>query len=160
MAQDNRIMDWNDTISSDAKEFVTLPEGDYYFTVTGFERARFPGSAKLPACNKASLSLDIDNDRGIATARVDLILYRTLEWKIASFFSSIGQKKQGETVSMNWDKVVGARGRAHIKPRKYTSRYGDEREANSVEYFIPCDDPKGLVEAKPDEDLPWNNGGF
>ncbi len=160
MAQDNRIMDWNDTISSDAKEFVTLPEGDYMFTVTGFERAHFPGSAKIPACNKATLMLDIDNDKGIASARVDLILFRTLEWKISSFFASIGQKRQGETVTMNWDKVIGARGKAHIKPRKYTSRYGDEREVNNVEYFIPCDDPHGLVEAKPNEDVPWSKGGF
>ena len=160
MAQDNRIMDWNDTISNDSQEFVTLPEGDYTFTVASFERAHFPGSAKIPPCNKATLTLNIDNDQGIATARIDLILFRTLEWKISSFFASIGQKKQGETVKMDWDKVVGARGRAHIKPRKYTDRNGNERETNDVERFIPCDDPNGLVEAKADEDLPWGKGGF
>ena len=159
MAQDNRIMDWNDTIQDDGREFVILPEGDYFFTVTDFERARFPGSAKIPACNKATLSLDIDNDKGIATARVDLILYRTLEWRIASFFRSIGMKKHGEQVVMDWTKVVGARGKAHIKPRKYTDRNGNEREANNVEGFIDCDDPNGLVESK-DTELPWNNGGF
>ena len=160
MAQDNRIMDWNDTISNDSQEFVTLPEGDYMFTVASFERAHFPGSAKIPPCNKATLTLNIDNDQGIATARVDLILFRTLEWKISSFFASIGQKKQGETVKMDWDKVVGARGRAHIKPRKYTDRNGNEREANDVERVIPCEDPNGLVETKADDDLPWNKGGF
>ena len=160
MAQDNRIMDWNDTITSDGQEFVTLPEGDYTFTVTGFERAHFPGSTKIPPCNKATLTLDIDNDLGIASAKIDLILFRTLEWKISSFFASIGQKKQGETVKMDWDKVVGARGRAHIKPRKYTDRNGNEREANNVERFIPCDDPDGLVEAKTDDDLPWGKGNF
>ena len=160
MAQDNRIMDWNDTISNDSQEFVTLPEGDYTFTVASFERAHFPGSAKIPPCNKATLTLNIDNDQGIATARIDLILFRTLEWKISSFFASIGQKKQGETVKMDWDKVIGARGRAHIRPRKYTDRNGNERETNDVERFIPCDDPNGLVEAKADEDLPWGKGGF
>ena len=159
MAQDNRIMEWNDTIQDDGREFVILPEGDYFFTVTDFERARFPGSAKIPACNKATLSLDIENDKGIATARVDLILYRTLEWRIASFFRSIGMKKHGEQVVMDWTKVVGARGKAHIKPRKYTDRNGNEREANNVEGFIDCDDPNGLVETK-DTELPWNNGGF
>ena len=160
MAQDSRIMDWNDTISNDSQEFVTLPEGDYTFTVASFERAHFPGSAKIPPCNKATLTLNIDNDQGIATARIDLILFRTLEWKISSFFASIGQKKHGETVKMDWDKVLGARGRAHIRPRKYTDRNGNERETNDVERFIPCDDPNGLVEAKADEDLPWGKGGF
>jgi hypothetical protein len=159
MAQDNRIMDWNDTIQDDGREFIILPEGDYYFTVTDFERARFPGSAKIPACNKATLSLDIDNDKGIATARVDLILYRTLEWRIASFFRSIGMKKHGEQVVMDWTKVVGARGKAHIKPRSYTGKNGEERQANNVENFIDCDDPKGLVETK-DPELPWGNSGF
>ena len=160
MAQDNRIMDWNDTITADAQPFVTLPEGDYMFTVTNFERGHFPGSQKIPPCNKATLTLDIDNDMGIATARTDLLLYRTLEWKISSFFASIGLKKDGEELKMDWDHVIGARGKAHIKPRKYTSRYGEEREANNVESFIPCKDPGGLVEAKADDDLPWGNGGF
>ncbi len=159
MAQDNRIMDCNDTIQDDGMEFVILPEGDYFFTVTDFERARFPGSAKIPACNKATLSLDIDNDKGIATARVDLILYRTLEWRIASFFRSIGMKKHGEQVVMDWTKVVGARGKAHIKPRSYTGKNGEERQANNVENFIDCDDPNGLVETK-DPELPWGNSGF
>ncbi len=160
MAQDNRIMDWNDTITADAQQFVTLPEGDYYFTVTGFERGHFPGSAKIQPCNKATLTLDIDNDMGIASARVDLLLYRTLEWKISSFFASIGQKKDGEALKMDWDHVIGTRGKAHIKPRKYTNRYGEERETNSVDSFIPCDDPAGLVKAQADDELPWGNGGF
>ncbi|MBQ6123063.1 MAG: hypothetical protein IJI59_15165 [Clostridia bacterium] len=160
MERNSMIMDWNDTIQNDGKEFVTLPEGDYTFTVTNFERAHFPGSAKLPPCNKASLTLTIDNDLGIATARIDLILARSLEWKISSFFSSIGQKKQGETLKMDWDRVVGARGKAHFKPRKYTDRYGNEREANDVERFIPCDDPGGLVEAAADDDLPWEKSSF
>ena len=159
MAQDTRIMDWNDTIQDDGQEYVTLPEGDYFFTVSEFERGHFPGSPKIPACNKATLTLDIENDRGIATAKVDLILYRTLEWKIASFFRSIGQKKHGEKVVMDWNKVVGARGKAHIKPRSYTGKNGEERQANNVESFIDCDDPNGLVEAK-EEELPWNKGGF
>ena len=53
-----------------------------------------------------------------------------------------------------------ARGKAHIRPRKYTDRNGNEREANDVERFIPCDDPDGLVEAAADSDLPWEKSGF
>ena len=46
---DNSVMDWNDVIEDDGQEFVLLPEGDYNFVVTNFERGRFPGSAKIPA---------------------------------------------------------------------------------------------------------------
>ncbi len=60
--------------------------------------------------------------KGRATARVDLLLYRTLEWKIASFFRAIGQKKLGEKVSMDWNKVLGARGRAHEKMSDFLSK--------------------------------------
>ena len=158
MATDNRIMDWDDVIQDDGQEFVVLPEGDYTFTVTSFERGRFPGSAKIPACNKASLTIAIDNDQGNATARFDLILYRTLEWKIASFFRCIGQKKHGEKVVMDWNKVVGARGKAHIKPRAYT-KDGEERQVNDVDRFLDYDPSVAFMPVQ-DEELPWGNGGF
>ena len=158
MATDDMIMDWEDTIENDGQEFVVLPEGDYTFTVTNFERGRFPGSAKIPACNKATISINIDNDMGIATARFDLILYRTIEWKIASFFRSIGQKKHGEKVSMNWNGIIGARGKAHIKPRSYV-KDGSERKANDVERFIDFEESVGFVSVD-DADVPWGDGGF
>lgn len=158
MATDNRIMDWEDTIESDGAEFVVLPEGDYTFTITNFERGRFPGSPKIPACNKATITINIDNDIGVATARFDLILYRTLEWKIASFFRCIGQKKHGEKVAMNWNGIVGARGRAHIKPRTY-KKDGEDRQVNDVDRFYDYDESVGFQPVN-DDDVPWGNGGF
>jgi len=158
MATDNRIMDWDDVIQDDGQEFVVVPEGDYTFTVTGFERGRFPGSAKIPACNKATISISIDNDKGVANARFDLILYRTLEWKIASFFRCIGQKKHGEKVVMNWNGIVGARGKAHIKPRTYT-KDGEERQVNDVDRFYDYDESVGFAPVN-DPEVPWGDGGF
>ena len=131
----NMCMDWNDTIESDGEEFIVLPEGDYAFTVTNFERGRFPGSAKLPPCNKSTLTLAVDAPGGGVSVKTDLILYRTLEWKIASFFRSVGLKKHGERLVMDWNRVVGAKGFAHIKPRAYTYN-GREYTANDVEQFI------------------------
>lgn len=86
-------MDWNDSIENDGQEFVTLEEGDYNFTVTGFERGRFPGSAKIPPCNKAAITIAVDNGGKTVNVKFDLILYRSLEWRISSFFRCIGQKK-------------------------------------------------------------------
>jgi hypothetical protein len=165
----NMIMDWNDAIVEDGQEFITLEEGDYNFTVTAFERGRFPGSTKIPACNKATITVAVDTPEGRASVRFDLILYRTLEWRISAFFRCIGQKKHGERLVMDWNKVIGSRGRAHFKPRTYTNSYGEEKTANDVDRFIDYDPqfftganavstaPKndGFVELGPDDDLPF-----
>lgn len=106
----NAAMDWDDAIENDGREFIILPEGDYNFTVTGFERGRFPGSAKMSACNKAALTLQVQTDNGVAIIHTDLILNRLLEWKISAFFRCIGQKKHCERLVMDWNRVTGSRG--------------------------------------------------
>lgn len=125
---------WDDTISMDGEQFITLEEGDYDFTVTGFERGRFPGSAKIPACNKAVLTLTVNTAEGTANVKYDLILWSSLEWKISAFFRAIGQKKNGEAFVPRWNQVVGSKGRARFKPRKYT-KDGEERTVNDVASF-------------------------
>lgn len=120
----NLCMDWDDGILEDGKEFVLLPEGDYNFVVTNFERGRFPGGAKIPACNKAVITVEVHGEKGDATIRFDLLLYRTLEWRLSSFFRCIGQKKHGEPLKMDWSKVVGSMGRAHVTQRTYKNQYG------------------------------------
>lgn len=125
---------WDDTISMDGEQFITLEEGDYDFTVTGFERGRFPGSAKIPACNKAVLTLTVNTAEGAANVKYDLILWSSLEWKISAFFRAIGQKKNGEAFVPRWNQVVGSKGRARFKPRKYT-KDGEERTVNDVASF-------------------------
>ena len=158
----NVALDWGDTLESDGQEFVTLPEGDYNFTVTGFERGRFPGSAKMSACNKASLTLQVETKDGIAIVHTDLILNRVMEWQLSAFFRSIGQKKHGERLVMDWSRVVGSKGRAHFKPRSYTDKDGNQRQANNVDRYIDYD-PKFFHEDEwmkipegADSELPFN----
>lgn len=140
-------MDWDDAIENDGQEFIILDEGDYNFKVSAFERGRFHGSAKIPACNKAALTLEVNTSDGTAFVKVDLILYRSLEWRISSFFRSIGQKKHGERLVMDWNRVSNSRGRAHFKPRTYTGNDGQEHKANDVAYFIDFDE-KNFSEAE------------
>lgn len=64
----NAGMDWNDVIENDGQEFIIFPEGDYNFTVTAFERGRFPGSAKMLACNKAALTLQVQTPSSTPTS--------------------------------------------------------------------------------------------
>ena len=163
----NMFLDWDDAIENDGQEFVTLEEGDYNFTVTGFERGRFPGGPKIPACNKAALTLQVQTADGIAIIHTDLLLYRSLEWRISAFFRCIGQKKHGERLVMDWNKVLGSQGRAHFKPRNYTNSYGEEQTVNDIDRFIDYDpafftqansQPSGgnWVEITDDDDLPFN----
>ena len=93
----NAGMDWDDAIEN-RWSGVHHPAGRLTdnFTVTDFERGRFPGSAKMSACNKATLTLQVKTDDGIASVRTDLILNRVVEFRISAFFRCIGQKKHGE----------------------------------------------------------------
>ena len=158
MNNQDMFLDWDDSIENDGQEFVILPEGDYNFTVTDFERGRFPGSVKIPACNKASLTLRVDTDDGVAFVKTDLLLYRSLEWKISSFFRAIGQKKHGERLVMDWNKVLGAQGRAHFKPRNYTASDGSERTTNDCDRFIdydPANFPEKDAWLEVEDDIPF-----
>ncbi len=158
MAMDPNVMGWDDVLENDGQEFITLPEGDYTFTVTAFERGQFPGGPKIPPCPKATVTLSIDNDKGVATCKTDFFLYRTVEWRMAAFFRAIGQKKHGEKAKMDWNKVVGSRGKAHFKPREYT-KDGQTRQVNDVDRFYDYDPSYAMTPVHTD-DLPWGNGGF
>lgn len=138
---DPHELDWDDEIENDGGQFVLLEEGDYNFTVTNFERGRFPGSkqdGKIPPCNKATLTLTVQTTEGEASVKYDLILWSTLEWKISEFFRAIGQKKHGEAFRPNWSRITGAQGRAHFKPRTY-QKDGEDRQTNDVKRFYDYD---------------------
>lgn len=156
----NMFLDWNDSIETDGQEFVLLPEGDYNFVVTNFERGRFPGGQKVPACNKATITVQIQTNEGVAMVKFDLLLYRSLEWRISSFFRCIGQKKHGEKLVMNWNTVIGSKGRAHFKQRTYTNQYGEEKTVNDLDRFIDYK-PEYFANEEPavssisDDDLPF-----
>ncbi|MDY0338754.1 MAG: hypothetical protein RBQ78_03160, partial [Acholeplasmataceae bacterium] len=85
MIENNKdlLIDWDDSIETDGQEFILLPDGEYNYRVTNFERGRFPGGPKVPPCNKAILTLQVETPEGIAVVKFDLLLYRTLEWRIS-----------------------------------------------------------------------------
>lgn len=155
---EKEYFDWDDAIESDGQEFIILPEGDYVFTVTGMERGWFDGSAKMSACNMAKLTLEVRTSDGAAQVKTNLMLHKSMEWKLSSFFRSIGQKEHGQKLVMNWAKVPGSRGLAHFKPRKYTGNDGVERTANDCAKFLDYDAEKcntPVFEPGNDEDIPF-----
>ena len=134
--KNNGVLDWDSTIEDDGNGFVLLEEGDYDFVVSGMERGQHNGSAKIPACGKAMLTLSVESPQGVAEIKESLLLHKSMEWKLSSFFRSIGQKKHGERLNMNWDAVLGSAGRAHIVQREYVGNDGTTKKANNVKYFI------------------------
>ena len=153
MAKDTNILDWDSTIENDGQGFELLDEGDYDFTVTGFEKGMHNGSAKIPPCPKAMLTLSVDTPAGVAEIKENMILYKTMEWKLSSFFRCIGMKKHGERLVMKWDHVLGASGRAHIVQREYVGNDGTTRKANNVAYFM--DQIPEAQDLNDPEDIPF-----
>lgn len=131
---------WDDEIEKDSDEWVLLPEGDYNFTVTAFERGRHQGSDKLPPCNKATLTLKVEGPEGSTTITHNLFLHSKTEGMLSAFFCAIGQKKHGEKLRMNWQNVIGAKGRCKVYVDKWAGRDGEEKQSNKIKRFYDPED--------------------
>lgn len=129
-------LDWDSEIEKEAPGFILLPEGDYEFEVTSFERARYAGGDKLPPCNQAKVRLQITTPDGISTINHNLFLHSRCEGMLSAFFNCIGQKKHGEKVQMNWGKVIGSKGRAKVGIKTY-----NEKQYNEVKRFLEPEAP-------------------
>lgn len=130
-----REFNWDDIIENDGGEYVILPEGDYDFKVLSFERERHQGSAKLPPCNKAVLNIEVTSPQGKTTIRHNLFLHSKCEGLLCAFFSSIGQRKRGEKLQMNWNSVTGATGKCKVKIHTWTKDDGSQGQSNEISKF-------------------------
>lgn len=128
-------LNWDDPIENDSPDFTILPEGDYDFEVIDFERGRHNGSDKLPPCNKAVIHIKIEGKEGVSIIRHNLFLHSITEGLLCAFFTGIGQRKKGEKITMNWNKVVGSTGRAKVGIRKWTNDSGEEKIFNEITRF-------------------------
>lgn len=133
---------WDSEITNEGKDFIIAEPGDYDFTVVGFERGRFNGSAKMPACNQAELSIKLNHPDGECIVKDKLFLHSKTEWKISEFFLGIGQKKKGESFRPNWNAIIGATGRCKVKKRSYESK-GQTYWTNDIEKYYPKEDGTG-----------------
>ena len=55
---------------------------------------------------------------------------------------------------MDWNNVLGAKGRTHIKQKIYTNQAGEEKNINDLDYFIDYDE-KSFSEVVDDKDIPF-----
>lgn len=146
-------MGWDDTIENDSN-FVLLPEGDYDFEITGFERKRFDGSKKMSACPMAALSVKLSSktnpELGTSTINHNLFLNRKCEGLLCAFFTAIGDRKHGEPLRMNWTAVKGKKGRCKVGVREWTANDGSKKQSNEIKKFYepteaPTTSAKGFV---------------
>lgn len=141
----DRALEWDDEVQNDGGDFVLLEPGVYPFTVKKFERGRHGGSAKLPPCNKAVLSIEVDGgDQGVVTMTENLFLHSKTEGLLCQFFRCVGQRKSGEKLKMDWNKVVGASGRAEFDQREYEYQ-GEKRIISNLKKWL---DPVEPAESK------------
>lgn len=143
----NREIGWDEEVErGESVDYVLLPPGDYDFIVETFERGRFDGSTnadgsvKTPACNKAILKLRINTESGTTLVTEGLLLFDKMQWKLAEFFLSIGEKEVDGKVRMNWTAVPGATGRATIEVT--TDRNDSSKKYNHVKKYLPMGSKK------------------
>lgn len=156
---ENKVLSWDDEIVDLNDEYKLLPEGDYFFKVIGFERAMYPGGAKLPACPKAVVTFAIYDGFKVATrVHQDFLLCESVAWKISQFFRAIEEKKSGERIQMKWNIVNGSFGKCRLTTKSYVNKFGENKTINSIDKFLPYETEvinkfKGDLNEKEAEDI-------
>lgn len=122
-AAQTSTMGWGDMLDETEKEFVLLPEGEYFFTVDHYERTYYNGSEKLPPCDEADVFINVDAPEIGKTAKIKVrfFLAQSTAWRIKQFLVCIGLRKKGQACPMNWDATPGRSGRCRLSTRKSTN---------------------------------------
>ena len=135
-------LDWDSEVTNEQREFVLLPAGDYLFTVQSFERARYEGSAKLPPCSMAKLTITIHGgDKGETTVTHRLYLHTKTQGLLGAFFESIGQCKRGETFRPRWNEIVGAAWACGNTPSRAAPTPARPGRPTRLKSFCPAPNP-------------------
>ena len=130
-------LDWEDEVEEGSTRRL-LEDGVYQFMVSGFERGRYEGGAKIGPCPKAIISLVVMTDTGVEEVGDGILLHSTMQWKVSQFFRGLGFEKNPETgrYPMKWNEVEGRTGYAEIGVREYQYK-GETRRANDVKRYLP-----------------------
>lgn len=133
-------LDWEGEFDA-TDEFVLLAPGYYPFTVKDLERERFQGSAKMAACPRAKLTLEITAGNSTTSITDRIMLSTKTQWRVSQFFQSLGFTKNEEgKMAMHWNEILGKSGWLKIDMRSYTNKDGEERETNEVASYCRPDE--------------------
>ena len=146
----DEVYDWDGEIADESGEFILLPEGDYKFTITGYERANFDGSDKIPPCHKAIVTFRIHAPEGDVDLTDNFMLCKKMEWKLSSLFLSVRLKEHNKPLRMNWQALYNRQGYCHVYIEKYRKKDGTEGQSNKIKKLYAYDeDVKALRSAAP-----------
>lgn len=153
-------LDWDSEIEREGGSFNVLPAGIYPFKIgPQIQRERYEGSSKLPACPQAVIDVTLDGGAlGTTTIEEKLKLVDLLEFVLTQFFTSIGARKSGERMKMDWSKVPNATGIARIEVYSWDKKDGSgkgygNRVAEWMSPDTPIDHPS-TPWVKPEEAAP------
>ncbi|MHB1167040.1 MAG: DUF669 domain-containing protein, partial [Carboxydocellales bacterium] len=82
-----------------------------------------------------TVHIKVTGPEGVTTIKHNLFLHSITEGMLCAFFTAIGQRKKGDRVTMNWNAVVGAKGRAKVGIRKFKNDKGEELIFNEIKKF-------------------------
>lgn len=143
MATDDIALDWDSEVSYETQAaYEVLEPGEYRFRVTGFERKRYNGSAKLPPCPMAELELELDNGLQQGKAWQKLFLTQKQAWKSAQFFKAAGLIAEDASCDgrLPWGEALGAEGSCKVGNREYNGK-----TYNEVTDFLKPSEAKGAA---------------
>lgn len=147
------MMDWDSEIKDTG--FQVTP-GVYPFEIIDAEQTKSKGK-KLPPSPMLKVEIECTMDSGTAFRVTDfIVLHESLEWKVAQFLESIGQKEPGKSCKPNWGPLalIGSTGKVEIENREgqdgnsYPSvkRWLPKEEGENAEFFgkdfKPVDDER------------------
>lgn len=164
--QNDGSFGWDDVIKEESS-FTLLPEGDYRFTIKNFEKARYAGGEKIPACPKAIVTFEVFSPDGkSAELSENFLLHKKMEWKLSEFFASIGLKKKNEPVRMLWTpELIGKSGVCKLIVHNY-KKDGEDRQINRIDKFYPSyqqpsvSAPVQTPVYQPSPQQNWSQGSF
>ena len=125
---EERAFSWDDEYTEVEDSFQIVPPGDYDFTIVDFERSRFEGSDKMPACPMAKITYEVQTPDGTkGRIRQNLFLHSKSQWQLTNFACAIGMMKRGDGhFRIKWNQLIGATGRMQVSVRPYKGKdYND-----------------------------------
>lgn len=139
--EDVAYQDFDSVIGEEADtggSYVTLTPGIYAFTITkDIEKEEFSGSAKMPACWKVNVTLDVDGrSQGEARVFSNFFMTQKSAWKVKQFFISLGLiSPDTKEFRPPWNQIIGRSGVVEISNREYNGKTYNDAKA-----FLPHDE--------------------
>lgn len=144
-SQSDGVFGWDDEIKEESS-FILLPEGDYAFAIKKFDKGRYDGGDKIPACPKAIVTFTVYTPDGQSVdIQENFLLHKKMEWKLSEFFASVGLKKKDEPIRMPWTPaLIGKGGVCKIIVHSY-KKDGENRQTNRIDKLYPSYDQPALA---------------